>query len=139
MILIPTIVLCVLFLTLSSIHLYWVFGGRWGWKSATPTQDGEPLFEPGKFQTLLVAVALLAAAFVALWRGLYTDLGPMWIPHIGMWVITGIFTLRVIGDFQYCGLFKKVRDTTFARNDSRIYVPICLVIAGFAIWLAIGP
>ena len=139
MILIPTIILCVLFVTLSSIHVYWVFGGKWGWDSAIPTQDGESLFEPGRFQTLLVAAALFAAAIVALWRGVYTDLGPKWIPQSGMWVITGIFTLRAIGDFHYCGLFKKVRDTTFARNDSRIYVPICLVIAGFSLWLATGP
>jgi len=53
MMLIPTIVLCVLFVTLASIHVYWAFGGRWGWDSAIPTRDGEPLFEPGRFQTLL--------------------------------------------------------------------------------------
>ncbi len=138
MMLIPTIVLCVLFVTLASIHVYWAFGGRWGWDSAIPTRDGEPLFEPGRFQTLLVATALLAAALVALWRGVYTDLGPLWIPQSGMWVITVIFTLRAIGDFQNCGIFKKMRDTNFARNDSRIYVPLCLLIAGFALWLATG-
>jgi hypothetical protein len=138
MILIPTIVLCILFVTLAAIHIYWVLGGKWGWETAIPTRNGEPLFEPGRFQTLMVAAALLAAMVVALWRGVYPDLGPIWIPHSGIWVITGIFTLRAIGDFQYCGLFKKVRDTTFSRNDSRIYVPICLVIAGFALWLAVG-
>jgi hypothetical protein len=137
--LIPTIVLIVVFLSLASIHVYWAFGGKWGWEGAIPTLDGEALFNPGRYSTLLVAMALLAAAIVSLWRGLSADIGPMWIPHTGIWVIAGVFTLRAIGDFRYYGLFKKERDTIFARNDSRIYVPLCLAIAGFALWLAVGP
>jgi hypothetical protein len=137
--LIPTIVLIVVFLGLASIHVYWAFGGKWGWEGVIPTLDGESLFNPGRNSTLLVAMALLAAAIVSLWRGRFVDLGPPWMPNIGIWVIAGVFTLRAIGDFRYCGLFKKERDTTFARNDSRIYVPLCLAIAVFSIWLAVGP
>jgi hypothetical protein len=34
------------------------------------------------------------------------------------------------------GLFKKVKDTPFAKNDNAIYIPLCLGITLLAAWLA---
>ena len=136
-VIIPTLILGVVFLFLSAVHVGWVFGGKWGLEGAVPTQDGEPLFEPGKALTLLVAAALFAGAVVSVWRGIFPGFGPAWMPRVGAWVIAAVFGLRAVGDLRYCGFFKRVRDTAFARNDSLIYSPLCAIIAGLSLWLAL--
>ncbi|MEM6843120.1 MAG: DUF3995 domain-containing protein [Bacteroidota bacterium] len=39
-----------------------------------------------------------------------------------------IFILRALGEFNYVGFFKRVKNTEFARADSRIFSPLCLGI-----------
>ena len=39
-----------------------------------------------------------------------------------------VTTVRAVGDRKYVGFFKRVRDTEFARRDSRIYSPLCLLL-----------
>ena len=138
MIPIPALILCVTFVGLAVIHVHWALGGQLGLTSVVPTRSGEPLFQPGKVSTLLVAGALLLAALISLWRGAYFHVAPTWIPRVGIWVLAVVFALRAIGDFRYCGIFKRVRDTEFARNDSLFFSPLCAVISGSAVWLAAG-
>ena len=138
MIPIPTLILCLIFLALSAVHVRWLFCGRSGLEGAVPTRDGKTLFQPGKASTLLVSIALFVAALVSLWRGAYPQFGPVWVPRLGTWVLAIIFALRAIGDFRYIGIFKSVRDTKFARNDSLIFSPLCMAISGLAIWIALG-
>lgn len=137
MIPIPSIILCVVFLALSAIHVRWLFGDQRAFEGVVPTRDGEPLFRPGKGSTLLVAVALALAAVVSVWRGFYPLLGPTWVPRIGIWVLAAVFALRAVGDFRYIGIFKRVRGTRFARNDSLFFSPLCMGISGLAVWLAL--
>jgi len=129
MIPIPAAILCVAFVVLSAIHFLWVVGGNWGLENAVPSKDGTPLFTPGKALTALVAVVLLGAAFVSVWRTGFPDVGPQWIPRAGVWAIAVVFALRAIGDFKYCGFFKRVRKTRFARKDTLIYSPLCVGIS----------
>ena len=138
MIPIPAIVLCVVFLALSALHLYWVLSGGFGLDAVVPTQHDRPLFEPGTASTLLVAAALFLAALVSIWRGAFLQLGPSWIPRVGIWVLAAIFALRAIGDFRYVGFFKRIRGTKFARNDTLYFSPLCMVISVLATWLALG-
>jgi Protein of unknown function (DUF3995) len=49
--------------------------------------------------------------------------------NYGLVVISLLFFLRAIGDFRYVGFFKKVKQTVFARLDSKYYSPLCLFIA----------
>jgi len=137
MIPIPSIILCLVFLALSAIHVRWLFGDEIAFEGVVPTRDGEPLFRPGKGSTLLVAVALAFAAVVSVWRGLYPLIGPSWVPRFGIWVLAAVFALRAIGDFRYIGIFKRVRGTRFARNDSLYFSPLCMGISGLAVWLAL--
>jgi Protein of unknown function (DUF3995) len=59
---------------------------------------------------------------------------------MGTWTIAIVFAARVLGDFRYFGLFKRVFDTSFAWWDSRLYVPLCALLAIAATTLAInGP
>lgn len=44
--------------------------------------------------------------------------------------------IRAIGDFKYVGVFKKVQRTGFARNDTKIYTPLCVIIATISFLIA---
>jgi hypothetical protein len=119
------------FLILSGIHVYWAFGGRWGIASAIPTtMDNRPAFVPGIFATLIVAFGLLFFAFITI-----SNLGifNFWIEfhyiRIGMWGMITIFYIRAVGDFKQVGLFKKIKGTVFANNDTKYYSPLCLYLA----------
>jgi hypothetical protein len=134
----PAMTLCVIFLALSVLHIFWALGGKWGFENAIPTRDGVPLFTPGAASTLLIAFMLLTAAFISLWRGIMPHMGPTWIPRLGVWIIAFVFAARSIGDFRYCGFFKRIRSTPFARNDTLIYSPLCVCVSALSIWLAIA-
>jgi hypothetical protein len=136
MIPIPALVLCAVFLVLCAIHVRWLFGVP-SFEGVVPTQDGTPVFHPTRFATLGVAVALLAAAVISIWRGAFPQVAPTWVPHLGIWVLAAVFALRAIGDFRYIGIFKRVRGTRFARNDSLFFSPLCMGISGLAIWLSL--
>ena len=138
MIPLPAIVLCCVFLALSALHVYWVFAGQSGLDRVVPTQDEKALFQPGKASTLLVAGALFVAALVSIWRGFYLHVGPDWIPRASIWALAVVFALRAIGDFRYIGIFKRVRDTKFARNDTLFFSPLCGAISVLATWLALA-
>ncbi|MBS1508073.1 MAG: DUF3995 domain-containing protein [Bacteroidetes bacterium] len=128
----------ILFL-LSFLHIYWAFGGRWGWESTLPTREnGEFLFHPGIAPTLIVAFGLLAFGVVTLGN---LDLFAVWIPvryfHYATWAVAAVFALRAIGDFNYVGFFKKVTHTQFATSDSRIYSPLCVLLSSGSVLIAI--
>jgi len=121
------------FALISVIHIYWASGGKWGIKSAIPENENGPLFEATPLPTFVIAslfacgvlLVALDAARIHLFV-LQNYLYPL---------IVIVFASRAIGEFRYVGLFKKIRDTDFARNDNRIYVPLCLSIAASALIL----
>ncbi len=53
---------------------------------------------------------------------------PLWLDNYGLWIIAGIFILRAIGEFNYVGFFKKIKQTKFGQNDTKYYSPLCLTI-----------
>lgn len=124
-------VLILIFTALGLLHFYWVFGGTGGLKNAVPNKgDGQAVFKPGKLATSVVGLGLLsfAAYYVQ-------HLGYFEIPALNAvfyylgWIIPAIFLLRAIGDFKYAGFFKQIKDTGFARMDTKFYAPLCLFIA----------
>ena len=126
------ILLAAIFAILSFFHLYWAAGGRFGVGAAIPTATaaGERLFNPSPFGTVLVAAALFSAVLVVLGRlKIWGTFIPSWIFYSGTWVIALLFLLRTIGDFHYVGFFKSVSDTSFARWDTILFSPLCLLIA----------
>jgi hypothetical protein len=117
-------------LTLSILHAYWGFGGRWGWNEALPERDGVKVLEPHAVDCFVVAVGLLAFAGLHLHHiGLLPVSLPNWLSIYGLWIIASLFLVRVIGDFRYVGLFKRVLDSRFATLDTRFYIPLCLVLS----------
>lgn len=120
----------IVFLILSCVHIYWAFGGRWGFASAIPTTiDKKPIFTPGKFATLVVAFGLFFFVVITV---SHAEIFNYWIGYnyikIGMWGIIIIFYLRAIGDFNQIGFFKKIKNTAFANNDTKYYSPLCLYL-----------
>ena len=124
------ILLASVFAVLGLFHLYWAAGGRVGGAAAVPTTGGERLFNPSALGTVLVAVALFTAMLVVL--GQINLLGsslPKWIFRWATFALAALFLVRAIGDFKYVGFFKSVLHTDFARLDSLLFTPLCLLIA----------
>ena len=126
---------------LGLIHVYWAAGGRVGSMVALPERDGRPLFQPTPAATLRVAGGLFGAAWLVLARlGVVPTIGPERWTRRAVWVLAMLFALRVVGDLRYVGLFKRVRGTPFAHWDTRLFTPLCLLLAmGSAIVATAGP
>ena len=120
----------VVFILISLIHVYWAFGGKWGMGAVVPQLENEnAVFRPGPMATLIVAGGLLGFALVhAAALGLVSFITADYL-GICLLIIAAIFALRAIGDFKYVGLFKKQRTGLFAQNDTRYYIPLCVIIA----------
>lgn len=126
-----SIISCLILLLLAFIHVYWAFGGTKGISAVIP-QDvhNHHKFTPGKWVTLLVAVCLFSSCFIL---GIQSSL----IPFVKQTKLVSIlcffcflvFALRGIGDFNYVGLFKKVRRTSFSKMDTIAYTPLCLFVS----------
>jgi hypothetical protein len=115
---------------LGLVHVYWAAGGALGKSSAIPTRDGKQIFTPSPFTTILVALGLFSmAALSAIKMGWIAAPGMAKFTRPGLWVAAAIFLLRAIGDFRYLGFFKRLRNGRFAKLDTMVYAPICLLLA----------
>ena len=132
----PGALLTLIFLVLSALHWYWVFGGRRGLDQALPQVSDKPAFTPGPALTAFVALALLAAAVLSATQAELTGMPRGSLTRTGVWILAGLFAIRAIGDFKLVGIFKKVRGTGFAAMDSKVYTPLCLFVSALSAWLA---
>ncbi|QGK74692.1 DUF3995 domain-containing protein [Flavobacterium sp. SLB02] len=132
-----TFILFLIFMTLSSLHFYWGFGGKWGSRAVVPTKEnGIPVFVPRTILTFVVAVGLLCFGLFYLINYGFIEMSfPIWLDKTGFWIIASIFILRAIGDFNYVGFFKKHKSSKFAINDTKYYSPLCLLIGIFTLVL----
>ena len=125
-----SIILFLIFITLGAIHFYWLFGGTWALSKVIPTKENglSPQVIP-KFATLIVALGLAGiSVFYLLKSGWIHFQLPAWITTYGYWFIPAIFIIRAIGDFNYLGIFKKIKNTEFAKADTKVFIPLCLFI-----------
>jgi hypothetical protein len=101
--------------------------------------DGKPLFQPSRWATVAVALALFCAAtVVAIRSGILSVPAPGFLAVVGCWGLAAVFGLRAIGDFRYLGFFKRVTATRFARADTFVYSPLCAVLAVMTATVAMG-
>ncbi|WP_299890053.1 DUF3995 domain-containing protein [uncultured Lacinutrix sp.] len=125
-----SIFLFLIFTVLGGFHFYWLFGGVWGLKSVIPTKENElsNLSIP-KLATLIVGLTLTLFGLLYLVKsGLINVQIPNWIINYGYWFIPSIFILRAIGEFNYVGFFKKIKNTKFSKADTEVFSPLCLII-----------
>jgi len=122
------------------IHVWWAVCGMSAGSAVIPVRDGRPVFRPSRLGTLGVTGCLFAGALTLLARlglvrvpGLVSGVLPARLgaslPHRGAWSLAVLFGLRAVGDFRYVGVFKRVTGTRFARWDTRLFVPLCVVVS----------
>ncbi|MGG0705574.1 DUF3995 domain-containing protein [Bacillus paramobilis] len=129
MLIITYISVCILFLV-SFLHVYWAFGGKWATNSVIPTKSGEKAFIPGTGMTFFIALLLSMAAIILLQQTNVVHLAlPNIIVQMGSWFCMIAFFIRVIGEFHYFGIFKRKKDTQFARMDTVLYIPLCAFLS----------
>lgn len=130
MLILIAIILFLIFLFLSGLHVYWAFGGRWASQAVIPTKNDDTMVAmPGVWPTMIVAAGLLGFGLLVLIKcGLLNVILPQWLGLYGLWVVAGIFIFRAIGEFNYLGFFKHYKQTAFAKNDTKYYSPLCLLI-----------
>ena len=85
---------------------------------------------PSARPTLAVGVVLLLfAALVAATGGIL----PSGLPALALTGLSCALALgllaRAVGEFRYVGFFKRVRGSRFARMDTLVYSPLCLLLA----------
>jgi hypothetical protein len=139
MLIILVLLNALVFTVLSGIHFYWLMGGKWGLASSLPSNPSthDFLFKPSIMATIVVAVGLLLFAMITLGNAgvLPFSIDQRYFRYGDMF-ISIIFLMRAVGDFKYVGFFKSIRETLFAKMDSKFYVPLCLFISiiGFLIF-----
>ncbi|RZJ58678.1 MAG: DUF3995 domain-containing protein [Flavobacterium sp.] len=129
-----------IFILLSFLHIYWALGGNWGMDAVLPTlSESQRTFKPGIWMKFAVGGLMGVFAMITMGNGdifPYVDSGYFRYATI---VVGVIFALRAMGDFRYMGFFKKATGTLFAKNDTRYYSPLCVLIAAVSFAIAMLP
>ncbi|PGW62817.1 hypothetical protein COE18_10150 [Bacillus cereus] len=129
MLIVTYISVCILF-SVSFLHVYWAFGGKWATNSVIPKKSGEKAFIPGVGMTLFIALLLSMAAMILLQQTNVVHFEvPNTIVQLGTWICMIVFFIRVIGEFYYFGIFKRKKDTRFAKMDTVLYIPLCAFLS----------
>ena len=116
-------------LLIALLHFYWAFGGKHLLTAVIPVSQHKPIFQPPAALTGLIATGLVVGAFFILIKSTWLEIFmPANLVDLGLTGMMLIFMARTIGDFHYVGLFKRIRDTSFAYWDTRIYSPLTLVL-----------
>jgi hypothetical protein len=122
---------------LALLHAYWALGGKWGRAYAVPTVHGRRAFEPSPLATWAVCALLGIAVVLVIGKSGWIGMGPLSeLFDVGVWGLSLVFLLRTVGNLRTFGWFKKVKDSAFARLDTWLYSPLCLLIALLAAGLA---
>jgi hypothetical protein len=121
----------VVFFLLGALHFYWAVGGKWATDEVVPTKPtGEKLFNTSALSCVIVGSGLWLFAFVHVVNArlifVNTTLPVIHYVTLAMGIV---FLVRFVGDFKWVGIFKKVKDTSFGKNDTLYYAPLCLFLS----------
>lgn len=118
----------------AAFHLHWALGGRLGYSVSLPQRpDGAPVMAH-RLPWWRPAAGAVALGLVALALLLLADSGRLSLPIpeglVGgaLLVTGGAFVARALVPNRYVGFFKSIRDTRWARYDSRLYSPLFLLL-----------
>ena len=112
-------------------HLYWGCGGRVGSSVALPQRgDGTAAFRSNRSGAILVAIFLAGCLglVVALSESIQLPVPQRWL-RIAVVALSVLFLARALSWYKYVGLFKSIRTTRFAKYDTWLYSPLCLLLA----------
>jgi hypothetical protein len=124
------VAVCLVFIALALWHVHMALWPSSGALAAVPSVQGEPLFVPSRKATFAVAlVLLLFAGLVASTVGMLSvGMSRTVLSWLSYALAAGLFA-RAVGEFKYVGFFKRVRNSKFARLDTLVYSPLCLLLA----------
>jgi len=130
MITVVAIVVCAIFTILGAWHFYMAFAGHSGESAAVPSRDGKPTFTPSAGSTIAVGtVLILFAVLVAGTSGMLSLGLPIRLLSGVSYALALGLLARAVGDLNYVGFFKRIRGTPFARMDTMLYSPLCLLLS----------
>jgi hypothetical protein len=125
-----TIVVCLAFVVLALWHFYMAMTPGRPISAAVPSANGKALFLPSVGATIAVGIVLFLFAALVAATGV---LVPSVVPHIALVDMSYVLALgllaRAVGEFKYVGFFKRIRGGRFARMDTLLYSPVCLLLA----------
>lgn len=125
--------LCLFFIFLAMLHLYWALGGQWALWETIPHINGKPAFHPNAPMMIGLTVALIGIASLFILLACPIEALLPWTRYIA-WGLAGVFFARAVGDFKALGFSKKIKDSDFAYWDTRLYSPLCVLVGiGFII------
>ena len=118
----------------SSFHLYWAFGGRLGFSVSLPQRpDGSPVMAH-RLRWWRPAAAGVALFLVALALLVLAQAGHLPLPlppeaaRATLLALGATFVGRALAPNRYVGFFKTIRNTRWARYDTRLYSPLFLLL-----------
>ena len=125
-----SLTVCLAFVILALWHFYMALVPGSGTAGAVPSVEGRPLFTPSRKATVGVGVVLLLfSALVAATAGMISvGLSRKALSWFSFTLAIGLLA-RAAGEFKYVGFFKRVRGSRFARLDTLLYSPLCLLLA----------
>jgi len=119
-------------------HIYWAFGGRWGYRVAFPRVKSKTVFKIGHIEMFLLGVGLAAAGFLILGRMKIWTIWAIWRYYrSGVLLLSAFALIRAVGDFRYLGFFKDRRFDFSSKIDTWVISPLCLYIAWVCIYVSL--
>lgn len=129
------IITTILLIMMGLFHFYWALGGTVGLDKALPTKEGKRLINPGSGLTFFVGTVLVGFSFVA--YSLYFDaVKSDYMIYTGR-MVSALFFLRSVGEFNAVGFFKKIKSTDFAAYDTKYFSPLCLYLGAVFAMLSV--
>ena len=126
------------FVAIAIWHFVMAFSAGTGSSLAIPSVNGKPLFVPSRRATISVGVALLAFAVLVIATAGIVSVGlPLRLLSWLSYALALGLVARAIGEFRYVGFFKRVRESKFAKADTFVYSPLCLLLALGVVLVAI--
>jgi len=124
------ITVSIAFVALALWHFRMALSPGNGMSDAVPSESGKPLFVPSARATVAVGLVLLTFAWLVAATAGLVEVG---LPgRVLSWLSYALalgLSARAVGEFRYVGFFKRVRGSRFARFDTLLYSPLCLVLA----------
>lgn len=130
MTILPFIFNFLVFFVVALFHYYWAFGGKFGVTVVFPEflSDTPKVVFPGKILTFVVASIFLGISSLYLFILFRIEPVYSFKTHI-LISLAVVLLIRAIGEFKYIGLFKKEKNTGFAKYDTAYYSPLCLLLS----------
>lgn len=121
------------FIGLTLLHLNWLLGGSLGGYALIPTDgNNRMLYKPNGLRVVIQSVGFLCFTVINLaWLGAFGE-GPIdTLAGYGVGAIGTLLLVRAIGDFAYVGFSKRYYNSRFSNSDTKIFSPVCLLLALF--------